>query len=93
MPAALEFELEIVLEACLLFYSQDLVAEHEPLGIISLQVAVDDAIDGHLFHLHLYGNGVIISEIAFKGKIKILYWRLSIYSKSLTIDVKRPSIK
>ena len=69
MPAALEFELVIVLEACLLFYSQDLVAEHEPLGIISLQVAVDDAIDGHLFHLHLYGNGVIISEIAFKGKI------------------------
>ena len=93
MPAALEFELEIVLEACLLFYSQDLVAEHEPLGIISLQVAVDDAIDGHLFHLHLYGNRVIIIEIEFKGKIKILYWRLSIYSKSLTIDVKRPSIK
>ena len=62
-PAALEFELVIVLEACRLFCSQDLVAEHEPLVIISLQVAVDDAIDGHLFHLHLHGNAVIIIEI------------------------------
>ena len=61
-PAALEFELVIVLEACLLFCSQDLVAEHEPLVIISLQVAVDDAIDGHLIHLHLYCKGVIIIE-------------------------------
>ena len=85
----------IVLEACRLFCSQDLVAEHEPLVIISLQVAVDDAIDGHLFHLHLHGNAVIIIEIVnietyyLSGLIK----RFSILPKPLTIDVKRPGIK
>ena len=65
--------------------------------IISLQVAVDDAIDGHLFHLHLHGNAVITIEIVniethialISGLIK----RFSFLLKPLTIDVKRPGIK